>query len=101
MKKAILCALVIALSACSTDLSQYVQVDANASYKAKMKACLISQANTKLQAGTLFNDTVVATAKELAATCVKNLALNEVGIEQESESMAQSIIQNLQNVVNK
>ena len=101
MKKTILCAIAIALAGCSADLSQYAQVDANASYKTKIKACLVTQANAKLQAGTLFNDTLIATAKELSTTCLKNLALGAVGIEEESESMAQNIIQNLQNLANK
>lgn len=101
MKRTFICALAIVLAGCSADLSQYAQVDANASYKTKLKACLISEANTKLQNGTLFNGSVVATAKELAGSCIKNLALQSAGIETETQTMAQNIIQNLKNMANK
>ena len=101
MTKTILCTIAIILAGCSADLSQYAQVDANASYKTKIKACLITQANNRLQAGTLFSGTIMSTAKELSGICLKNLALGSAGLEEETESMAQSIIQNLQNLTNK
>lgn len=101
MKRNIFALLVFVLAGCSADLSQYAQVDTNASYKTRLKACLISEANTKLQSGTLFNESVITTAKELAGSCIKSLALQSAGIEAESQTMAQNIIQNLKNITTK
>lgn len=90
-----------ALTACSSDggfdLSKYTTVDSNASVKTRLRACLISEANTKFQNGTLFAKSVSATADELTNTCVQKLALQSAGITSESQSMASTIIQNLQN----
>ena len=51
MKKTILCGMFALLAGCA-DLSQYTTVDSNASAKSKMRACMLSEANEKLQAGT-------------------------------------------------
>ena len=96
MKKLLVACLLLA--GCSADLSKYTTVDANASAKTKMRACLVSEANTRLQAGTLFNQGIRATADELVTVCVKKLALESAGISEESQSTAQSIIQNLKNL---
>ncbi len=96
MKKLLVACLLLA--GCSADLSKYTTVDANASIKTKMRACLVSEANAKLQAGTLFNQGISATADELVTICVKKLALESAGISEESQSTAQSIIQNLKNL---
>lgn len=93
-------AVATALSACSSDgfdLSKFTTVDANASAKTRLRACLISEANTKFQNGTLFAQGLTATAQELSGTCLKKLALQSAGLGSESESMASTIIQNLQN----
>ena len=52
---------------------------------------------SQMAAGTLFTQGISATAKELVGTCTKKLALESAGISEESQSMATSIIQNLQN----
>lgn len=93
-------AVATALSACSSngfDLSKFTTVDANASAKTRLRACLISEANTKFQNGTLFASGLTATAQELSGICLKKLALQSAGLGSESESMASTIIQNLQN----
>ena len=93
-------AVATALSACSSngfDLSKFTAVDSNASVKTRLRACLISEANTKFQNGTLFAKGISATADELTNTCVKKLALESAGLTSESQSMASTIIQNLQN----
>ncbi len=97
MKKTILMSALVLLAAGCADVSQYTTVDANASSKAKMKACMIAEANNKFQAGTLFNQGVSATADELVNTCLKKLALQAAGISEESQSTAQNIISNLKN----
>lgn len=98
MKKFLLCICLVLLTSCSADLSQYNNVSENASYKNKMKSCLVSQANSRLQAGTLFNASISETAKDLVSTCVQNLALQSVGIEQETQSTAENIIQGLKSL---
>ena len=94
-------AVATALSACSSDggfdLSKFTSVDSNASVKTRLRACLISEANTKFQNGTLFAKGLTATADELTNTCIQKLALQSAEISSESQSMASTIIQNLQN----
>ena len=94
-------AVVTALSACSSDggfdLSKFATADANAPVKTRLRACLVSEANAKFQNGTLFAKGITATADELTNTCVQKLALQSAGITSESQSMASTIIQNLQN----
>ena len=89
------------LSACSSDSgfdwTSLTTADANASVKTRLRACLLSEANTKFQNGTLFVKGLTATADELTNTCIKKLALQSAGITSESQSMASTIIQNLQN----
>lgn len=90
------------LSACSSsssgfDLTQFMTADANASVKTRLRACLVSEANSKFQAGTLFVNTLSATADEMTNTCMKKLALQSAGISEDSQSMASTILQNFQN----
>lgn len=96
MKKSLLIGALAVLAACS-DLSQYTTVDSNASTKTKMKACMISEANSRFQNGTLFVSGVSATADDIVNTCIKKLALQSAGISEESQSTAQNIINNLKN----
>ena len=98
MKK--LLAICLLVSGCSADLSQYTTVDANAPVKTRMRACLVSEANARLQAGTLFNQGISVTADDMVSVCLKKLALQSAGISEESQSTAQSIIQNLKNLGN-
>ena len=69
MKNKLFAALLAAaaLSAC-TDLSKYTTVDADAPAKTKMRACMVSEANAKFQAGTLFVNSVSVTADEIVNT---------------------------------
>lgn len=90
----------VALSACSSsglDWAGMATADSNAPVKTRLRACLLSEANAKFQSGTLFAKGLTATADELTNTCVKRLALQSAGITEESQSMASTIIQNLQN----
>lgn len=97
MKKIILSLfLVFMVSACE-NISQLASNSSDTSVKAKMHTCLVNEATSKYQAGTLFTQGISATAQELVGTCVKKLALQSAGIDAESQSMATSIIQNLQN----
>ena len=99
MNKYILLISLLAVSACA-DISKYSNIDSEATVKAKMRACLISEANSKFQAGSLFTVSISDTADELVATCTKKLALLSAGIGEESQSTAETIIKNLQNFNN-
>ena len=99
MRKIFLLAVLGVLSGCA-DLSEYTTVDSNASVKTKMRACMVSEANNKFQAGTLFSNSVSATADEIVEICLKKLALQSAGISEESQSTAQTIIDNLKNMAN-
>lgn len=95
MKKLLLVTLLF-LTACN-GVSQYATADANASAKTRMRACLVSEATSRFQAGTLFVQGLSATSDELVSICLRKLALESAGISAESQSTAQMIIQNLQN----
>lgn len=97
MKKVLFClATFFMLSGCDT-VAKYSTADANASIKTRMRACLVSEATARFQAGTLFTQGISAASDELVETCMKKLALQSAGISEESQSTAASIIQNLKN----
>lgn len=97
MKKVLFClALLFVLTGCDT-VSKYSTAGANDSVKTRMRACLVSEATARFQSGTLFNKGVSATADELVEVCMQKLALQSVGISEESQSTAATIIQNLRN----
>ena len=86
MKKKI-CGLLLtglALTACG-DLSGY------------MRACMLSEANDKLQNGTLLDKTLKETADEIADDCLRKLALQSAGLDDEAVSTAESILDRLVN----
>ena len=97
MKKLFLFSIITLLAGCA-DLMSFSGADVSSSAQSKMNACLMSEAQSRFQAGTLFNDTVSATAKSMVGTCMKKLALQSVGISEESQSTAESIITNLKNL---
>ena len=97
MKKVLFClAMLFMLSGCDT-LSQYSGVTGGDSTKAKMHACLLDDASSRFQAGTLFTQGISATAKDMVKSCMQKLALQSVGISQESQSTAMSIIEQFKN----
>ncbi|MBQ9034347.1 MAG: hypothetical protein IJ099_00095 [Alphaproteobacteria bacterium] len=73
---------------------------ADSSVRGKMQACMLTEAQSRFQAGTLFNDTITNTAQNLVSTCAKKLALESVGINQQSQSDATNIINSLKNLSN-
>ena len=96
MKKLTVLALVVALAACS-ELSSFTGTTAGDSTQAKMRSCMVNEATSRYQAGTLFTNSIKETASNLVSTCMKKLALQSVGISEESQSTAESIISNLKN----
>ena len=104
MKKIALFGLAMALAACADSgsngglLSGLTTTDANASVRQKMQACMLAEAQSKFQAGTLFTQGLSATADELVATCAKKLALQAAGISEENKTAAENIINNLKSL---
>ena len=97
MRKIIVLCAVVMLAACS-QLSEYAaSASSGDSVKAKMTSCLLTEANTRLQSGTLFTNTIRATADDMVKTCAKRLAFGSMGINSETQSVAESIITNLKN----
>lgn len=101
MKKTLLIFAFLAVSACA-EMSSYLPSSSasneTSGTRAKMQSCMLTEAQSRLQAGTLFNDTISATAKDIASTCTKKLALASLGISDETQKSAESIITNLRNL---
>ena len=101
MKKIFYLSLCVAISGCSmlnAANTGSTTTTGNSSVRAKMQSCMLSEANSRFQAGTLFNNTISATADELVSTCVKKLAVSSLGISEEAHSSAETIISNLKNM---
>ena len=101
MKNLLLLSLILTISACA-DLSSIIPNSgtSDTSARSKMQTCMLSEAQSRLQAGTLFNNTISATAKDIAGTCTKKLELESIGITEESQRNAENIISNLRNLNN-
>ena len=98
MKKIFVFGALLLLVGCA-DASKYSTVDANASVKTRMRACMISEATAKFQEGTLFTQGVSATSDDFVNISLRKLALTSAGISEESQSTEQSIIKNFKNFV--
>ena len=95
MKKIVILLVVSTLVASCGDMSKYTQTDANSSNQAKATACVLSEANARFEAGTLFVGELKETAKSIANTCLTRLALQKAGITEETQQQAEDIISNL------
>lgn len=98
MKKySLILGLVIVLGGCS-HLDQYINVGSNATPQEKFRACALSEAQTKLQNGTLFTQNLTATKNEIVNTCIKKMALEAAGIDSEAQTITSNIINSLRNL---
>lgn len=95
MKKMVMITVIGLLAACA---QMGGAGEASDTTSAKMRACLMSEANSRYQAGTLFTNSIKATATDMVKTCSKKLALQAAGISAESQSTAENIISNLKNL---
>lgn len=96
MKK-IICGLALTglmLTACG-NLSDYMQADKDAPLKTRLRACMLNEANEQLQSGSLFNKALKEKADELANDCLRKLALQSAGLDNEAVSTAESILDRL------
>ena len=104
MKKLAILSLICVLSACGETsanngfLSALTATDANSSVRQKMQSCMVSEAQSKFQAGTLFTKGLSETADELVSTCAKKLALQAAGISDDTRTAAENIITGMKNL---
>lgn len=96
MKKIAMLSFALALSACA----QMAEMTGGDSSQSGMQACLLSEANSRYAAGTLFTSSIKATASDMVKTCAKKMALEYAGVSSEYQSTAENIITNLQNLKN-
>lgn len=89
--------LVAILSGCA-EFNKYITVGSNATPQEKFRACALSEAQSKLQNGTLFSKTMTATKDEIVNTCIKKLALEAAGIDSEAQNITSNIINSLQSL---
>ncbi len=98
MKKQAVMMLSAALLVCAcSDFSRYTTADADAPVKTRLRACMLSEANSRFQNGTLLTKTLSETADEISSVCLKKLALQSAGLDTEANSTAQTILNNLMN----
>ena len=97
MKKILsLIAMTTALTACEgVDMTPYMTASTSDPVRVRMRACMLSEAQSKMQAGTLLAGGFKAEVDNLSKTCVKKLALQSAGIDEEAASTATSVLNNL------
>lgn len=102
MKKLFFAILVTTLAGCADmNLSSLTgSTTTDTSVRGRMQSCMLGEAQSRLQAGTLFTNSITATAQDLASTCAKKLALESMGISQQSQADATNIINSLRNLNN-
>ena len=61
----------------------------------KLKSCLTEQSWQVISDGTLGTQGLSATAKNISQTCLKNLALENVGLDNQTTQMATTILSTL------
>lgn len=89
-------AAVMALTACeSIDMTKYTTASTDDSVKTRLRACMLSEATERLQAGTLLTNGLSAAADEISTVCIKKLALQAAGIDTEATSTATSVLNSL------
>ncbi len=94
MKKFALLTVFALLAGCSQFSADSAATTGNTT-STRMKACMLSEANSRYTAGTLFTNSIRETASDLVKTCMKKLALESAGISAESQSAAENIISSL------
>lgn len=60
-----------------------------------LNSCMMTDAQTRLTNGTLFNSGVMATAKDISQGCIKKLALQKAGLDDTALTSATNIINSL------
>lgn len=99
MKVTILAATaLLTLSACTADqMASWIPESDKTpmTTQAKLKACALDEARTKVQNGTVLSQGINATANEISSTCVKKLALQSAGLDTQATQDATNALQTL------
>ena len=82
----------------SLELSDQIQIESSPSLEESKLEVIDDENEVPDVPDLIFNDTIYNTAKDLASTCAKKLALESMGINQQSQSDAVNIINNLKNM---
>ncbi len=63
----------------------------------QLNSCMLTEANDRLQAGTLFTSGlgIRETAKDIAGVCIKKLALQKAGLDTQAVTQATNILNSL------
>ena len=86
MKKIILASAICLLtSACATN-------GVGGNMMVKLKTCLTEKGWTTIADGTLYNNGISATAKQISETCLNELSLQDMGIENQTAQTATTIL---------
>lgn len=87
-------AVVLLISACSNVDFNTLLLNSNSSNTAKLNACMLNEANSRANAGTLFTTGlgVKETAEDIAKDCIKKLTLQAYGLDNTAVSNATNII---------
>ncbi|MBR4927618.1 MAG: hypothetical protein IKY98_04755 [Alphaproteobacteria bacterium] len=93
MKKYLMISVIICslTTACATNSG-----DTSTTITGKLKSCLTEQSWQVLMNGTLGTQGLSTTAKSISETCLKNLALEHIGLENQTTQMATTILSALQ-----
>lgn len=59
---------------------------------AKIKTCLTEQSWQVISDGTLYNNGITTTAKQISNTCLTSLSLTDAGIEPQTTQMATTLL---------
>ncbi|MBQ9090568.1 MAG: hypothetical protein IJY58_05930 [Alphaproteobacteria bacterium] len=93
MKKHILFTIGFCLltSACATTGTDVAQV----STMTKLQPCLTEKAMQSLTDGSLYTNGLTATAKTIANSCLKSMAMERLGIDEQTTQLATTILSGL------
>lgn len=93
MKKHILLTVSLCLltSACATTGSDV----ANVGSMTKLQPCLTEKAMQSLTDGSLYTNGVTATAKTIASSCLKSMAMERLGLDEQTTQLATTILSGL------
>lgn len=84
-----LCALTAACGTGATDGTSLTTMG-------KMKSCLTEQAMQTLTDGSLYTNGIKTTAKTISQSCIKSLAMENLGIDAQTTQMATTILSAMQ-----
>lgn len=86
---------------CACGMSDYLGVGDTSTTKGKLRTCAYEEAVKKVQDGSAFTKTIQASADEISSTCIKKLALQSMGLDNEASQDAQHALQTLMNTYSK